>query len=122
MKFIFFKGILGLWRGVEGQMLRVGTGSAVQLSTYDYVKRFLQSFQFFQEHRDALPFFASFITSKYRSIHRYFLSCQSPCNPRDPHVFHFFKFQNHFRDFLNDLLETIKNIFIRFRIRLYLIF
>jgi len=32
------EGFFGLWRGVDGAMLRVSIGSAVQLSTYDYCK------------------------------------------------------------------------------------
>lgn len=31
-------GVRGLWRGAYGQVLRVGMGSAVQISTYERIK------------------------------------------------------------------------------------
>lgn len=55
-------GFLGLWRGVEGQMLRVGVGSAVQLSFYDQASYKLSQFKFLKDHPDLLPFFSSLFT------------------------------------------------------------
>lgn len=56
-------GFLGLWRGVEGQMLRVGVGSAVQLSSYDQIKHFNESLEFFKKHPEFLPMVSAFIAS-----------------------------------------------------------
>lgn len=44
-------------------MLRVGVGSAVQLSTYDQVKHFNESLDFFKRHPDLLPMTSAFIAS-----------------------------------------------------------
>jgi solute carrier family 25 protein 34/35 len=44
-------------------MLRVGVGSAVQLSFYDQVKHFNSSFEFFQKYPDMLPMVSAFVTS-----------------------------------------------------------
>eukprot|EP01127_Copromyxa_protea_P004768 TRINITY_DN14594_c0_g1_i1.p1 TRINITY_DN14594_c0_g1~~TRINITY_DN14594_c0_g1_i1.p1 ORF type:complete len:319 (+),score=34.95 TRINITY_DN14594_c0_g1_i1:34-990(+) len=57
------EGVRGLWRGVEGQMLRVGVGSSVQLSSYDQIKHFIGSFEFFQRYPGLLPMVSAFITS-----------------------------------------------------------
>jgi len=62
LKDIFQKeGILGLWRGADGQMIRVGVGSAVQLSTYEQVKSFIESTNVIQS--PFIPCVSAMITS-----------------------------------------------------------
>eukprot|EP01126_Amoeba_proteus_P036284 TRINITY_DN3693_c0_g1_i11.p1 TRINITY_DN3693_c0_g1~~TRINITY_DN3693_c0_g1_i11.p1 ORF type:complete len:154 (+),score=32.25 TRINITY_DN3693_c0_g1_i11:619-1080(+) len=62
------EGLKGLWRGAEAQMLRVGVGSSVQLSTYDLVSHFVSSFSLVQKYPDLSPFLSAFATSIPLSI------------------------------------------------------
>jgi solute carrier family 25 protein 34/35 len=56
-------GIKGLWRGAQAAALRVGIGSAVQLSTYERVKMILIKFPLFPSDAVRTHFVGSFITS-----------------------------------------------------------
>jgi len=38
------EGVRGLWRGAHGQVLRVGMGSAIQISTYERIKEIIAPF------------------------------------------------------------------------------
>jgi solute carrier family 25 protein 34/35 len=67
LKSIYKKdGIRGLWRGADASMVRTGIGSAVQLTTYDYFKRDLQTLQYFKKENKngfEIHFCASLLSS-----------------------------------------------------------
>jgi solute carrier family 25 protein 34/35 len=57
------EGVKGLWRGAEGQVLRVGSGSAVQISTYEQIRNYIETRPFFLQHPSLLPPAAALCTS-----------------------------------------------------------
>jgi len=57
------EGFKGLLRGAQGQIMRVGMGSAVQISTYEEIKNCIASRVFFKEHPKLLPCVAALCTS-----------------------------------------------------------
>lgn len=63
------EGVSGLWRGVDAAMLRTGVGSAVQLSTYDTIKKGLVDNGFFEENGGIpLHFSSSLLTSFFVNL------------------------------------------------------
>lgn len=57
------EGVRGLWRGAEGQVLRVGSGSAVQISTYEQIRNYIETRPFFLQYPSLLPPAAALCTS-----------------------------------------------------------
>jgi len=55
------EGFKGLWRGAEGQLFRVGVGSAVQISTYEQIKFFIEDQVFFYCKSSLCSFSFSFL-------------------------------------------------------------
>jgi solute carrier family 25 protein 34/35 len=62
------EGVFGLWRGVQAQVLRVSTGSAVQLGTYDSIKAFILKSTNYFEDGTSLHFLSSAITGYFVTV------------------------------------------------------
>ena len=62
------EGVRGLWRGVDASMVRTGIGSAVQLSSYDIIKKKVQSLSWYDESTQSGAIKVHFTASLFTSL------------------------------------------------------
>lgn len=62
------EGLRGLWRGADASMLRTGIGSAVQLSSYDLCKSYIQTLDVFDQSTSKGQLHLHFSASAFTSL------------------------------------------------------